>query len=220
MNTKLYSLISQHCYSTSQTAKNSYDCAQYVCNNNIIGDVVECGVAAAGNFGLMLLGCKDINHTRKFWGFDSFQGIQLAGKKDTLQAGIGAITHNVNVPEEDLLVSSGITVNSKDSVIANLKSWQLYDNIELVEGWIQHSLQSVIDRITSISILRLDMDIYAPTKFALEHLFPKISQGGVVIIDDWELDGARIACQEYFDNIKYVPLYMDIPESTPKYFYK
>ena len=220
MNKELYKAIGQNCYSTLQTAKNSYDCAQYVCKNNIPGDIVECGVAAAGNFGLMLLGCKDLNYTKKFWGFDSFQGIQLAGKRDTLQAGIGAITHDVNVPEESLLVSSGITVHSKASVVHYLNSWGLYDNVELVEGWIQNTLPSVVDQIKSISILRLDMDIYAPTKFALEHLFPKISPGGIVIIDDWELDGARIACQEYFESISYTPTYLSIDESTPKFLYK
>jgi O-methyltransferase len=221
MNSYLYSVIAKYCFSTSETAKNSYDSAQYVCNNNIDGDIIECGLASGGNFGLMLLACKELNIHKKSWGFDSFQGIQLAGKKDTLQAGIGKITHNVDVPEEELLISSGITSHSKNEVIENLKFWNLYDdNIELVEGWIQNSLLPVINYIDKISILRLDMDVYAPTKFALEHLFPKLNKNGVLIIDDWELDGCRIACEEYFDTIKYTPHYMEIPNSTPKYLYK
>jgi O-methyltransferase len=210
-------------YSTKETQQHSFDMGKYVIDNNIKGDIVECGVAAAGNFGAMIFGCltKPEGKERKYWGFDSFEGIQLAGKKDTLQAGIGLITHDVNVPDEDLLVSSGITSHTKEYVESNLKDWGLDDlNIKLVEGWVQHTIPKVIKEIKSISILRLDMDIYAPTKFTLEQLYPLITKGGVIIIDDWELDGARIACEEYFSENNIKPELLSIPNSSPLYFFK
>lgn len=78
--------------------------------------------------------------------------------------------------------------------------------------------KEVIDKIEAISILRLDMDIYEPTKFVLEKLYPKMSNGSVLIIDDWALKGARLACEEYFEEngINLEPL--TIEKSDPVYF--
>jgi O-methyltransferase len=223
---QMFDVVGNACYSTKETQQHSFDMGKMVADNNIEGDIIECGVAAAGNFASMMLGVLSSDNyiRRKFIGFDSFQGIQLAGKKDTVQAGIGAITHDVNVPEEQLLVSSGITVHPKQQVINNLSNWGLYGqiphDIDLIEGWIQNTLPSYEDKISKIAILRLDMDIYAPTKFTLEKLYPKIVKGGIIIIDDWALDGARIACEEYFkeNNINLEPL--TILNSTPVYFIK
>jgi|LauGreDrversion4_2_1035121.scaffolds.fasta_scaffold250998_2 O-methyltransferase len=218
-----YKDIGSVAFSTHETKYNSYNMGKYVSDNNIPGDIIECGVAAGSNFAFLMLGSKaSTNQTnRTCWGFDSFEGIQLAGKKDTEQPGLGKITHNVNVPDDDLLKSSGVTSIDKQTVIQNLTKWNLYDNVQLVEGWIQKTLtEELIKQIPSIAILRLDMDIYAPTKYALEKLFPLVSPGGVVIIDDWGLQGARSACNEYFDSIGFVPNYIKVPNSDPVYFIK
>jgi hypothetical protein len=222
---QIFDVVSGVVYSSKETQQHSFDMGKYVADNNIQGDVIECGVAAAGNFASMILGYLDSqNKTSKtFWGFDSFQGIQLAGKKDKEQAGIGAITHDVNVPVEQLLVSSGITVHPKQQVVSNLTSWQVLNSpnhkVELVEGWVQNSMtKEVVDGIESISILRLDMDIYEPTKFVLEKLYPKMSNGSILIIDDWALEGARLACEEYFEENGISLELKTIENSTPVYF--
>jgi len=44
--------------------------------------------------------------------------------------------------------------------------------------------KEVLDKIEAISILRLDMDVYELTKFVLEKLYPKMTNGSVLIIDD------------------------------------
>ena len=216
-------VIANALYSTKETQQSSYDLARYVVEKGIMGDIIECGVASAGNFATMILGANSLSQGqwRKFWGFDSFIGIQLAGKKDTQQAGIGEITHNTDVPYEDLLVSSGITAHSKENVLSNLATWGLENyNIELVEGWVQNSIPLVNDRIEQIAILRLDMDVYHPTKYCLDIWWDKISEGGVIIIDDWALDGVRIACDEFFAEKGINPKIHTVPNSTPTYFFK
>lgn len=62
------------------------------------------------------------------------------------------------------------------------------------------------------------MGKYDPTKHALEKLYPLLSIGGVLIIDDWELTGVRAACDEYFkgQNVEW----LSIENSTPKYLIK
>lgn len=214
MITEQLNKIGQRAYSTRETIQNSYDMGKYVTDNNIPGVIIECGLGAGSNFAAMMLGGGE---SRQYIGFDSFEGIQLAGKKDTAQAGIGAITHNVNVPESELLVSSGISSHSKNSVLDNLVEWGLGDYYVLFkEGWVQNTITD--NMFESIAIIRLDMDIYDPTKFALEKLYPLLSIGGVLIIDDWELDGVRLACDEYFEgkNVEW----LSIENSGPKYLIK
>jgi O-methyltransferase len=51
-----------------------------------------------------------------------------------------------------------------------------------------------------ISILRLDTDWYESTRHELEHLFPRLAKGGVLIIDDYgHWKGARQAVDEYLE---------------------
>jgi O-methyltransferase len=47
-------------------------------------------------------------------------------------------------------------------------------------------------------LLRLDTDWYDSTRHELVHLFPRLSQGGVLIIDDYgHWKGARQAVDDY-----------------------
>ena len=50
-----------------------------------------------------------------------------------------------------------------------------------------------------IALLRLDTDWYESTRHELIHLYPRLSQGGVLIVDDYgHWDGCRLAVDEYF----------------------
>ena len=184
--------------------------------------IVECGVAAGGNFAFMMLGALSANPStsKTFWGYDSFEGIQLAGSNDTEQAGIGAITHNTNVLASELLVSSGVTVHPIDEVNHNLSKWGLSQKVryKLIEGWVQNTMDSM--QPDKISVLRLDMDIYDPTIFVLRQLYDKISVGGFIIIDDWALKGVEVAVREFWEERGISPSIKTIKNSTPIYWVK
>jgi len=190
-----YKHILHHAYSTATTFDHSYWVGQEVVRKGLKGDIVECGIAAGANLAAMVLGLRAIGGKNKPYGYDSFEGIQLAGKNDTEQAGIGKIMHDVNVPESELLVSSGVTVHDELSVITNLTKWIGEVGWELVSGWVQHTIPN--DYHKSIAVLRLDMDVYDPTMHVLKHFYPIVESGGFVIIDDWGLTGVRKAVQEY-----------------------
>ena len=50
-----------------------------------------------------------------------------------------------------------------------------------------------------ISLLRLDTDFYESTKHELRHLYPLLSERGVLIVDDYgQWQGQRKAVEEYF----------------------
>ena len=51
-----------------------------------------------------------------------------------------------------------------------------------------------------LALLRLDTDWYESTLHELEHLYPRLATGGVLIVDDYgHWDGARRAVEEHFD---------------------
>lgn len=217
-----YPQITHACYSTKETQANSYQLGYEAEWHNIEGDIVECGIAAGGNFAFMMLGALSANPStsKTFWGYDSFEGIQLAGSNDTEQAGIGAITHNTNVLASELLVSSGVTVHPIDEVNDNLRKWGLSQKMryKLIEGWVQNTVDSM--QPDKIAVLRLDMDIYDPTIFVLRQLYDKISVGGFIIIDDWALKGVEVAVREFWQERGINPTIKTIKNSTPIYWVK
>ena len=179
-------------YSNINVFEHTYKIAKELFEQNIPGDIVECGVAAGSNFAQMIKASQDLQQSRLSWGYDSFQGIPFAGDKDTSQPGLP----NIDKSKLDKLESSGITVHDKRGVIENLTKWGVYsEDVRLVEGWFQDTLPTT--KPESIALLRLDGDLYSSTLVCLEHLYPLISKGGLVLIDDYELTGCHDAVHEY-----------------------
>ena len=187
-------------YSYQDTIQNTYDLTHRAITGGVLGDLVECGVAAGSQIGVMGLVCRKFNCKKKIYAFDSYEGIPLAGPKDTDQPGIGAVDPNRPLPSDlrELLKSSGITVHSLDSVKYNIGvRWGLdTSQFVFVKGWFQDTVP--VNTIDKIAVLRLDGDLYESTKVCLDHLHNKVQKGGYVIIDDYALDGAREAVLEFF----------------------
>ena len=170
-------------YSSWQTIELSYQFAKQMVDEGIAGDVVETGVACGNNFAAM---CAAGRHGV---GFDSFEGIPWAGPEDDQQPGMSEI------PKIREGISSGITSHSIEDGVKNMERWGIKD-YEFVKGWFKDTLP--VNTIEKISVLRLDGDLYESTWLALEHLYPKLSKGGILIIDDWNLSGCRKAFDNYF----------------------
>lgn len=196
-------MFCQVAYSYADTVYHSYNTAYNMAVLNFEGDFVECGVAMGSQIAAFQQALVDTNSThRKIWAFDSFEGIPLAGEFDTEQAGIGEITHDKFAPIEERLVSSGITSHGVDVVINNFNRWGLpLHNVEFVKGWFQHTIEPNAHRVGNIAILRLDGDLHESTLVCLQHLYPKVISGGIVIIDDYALTGCRVAVEQYFKAI-------------------
>lgn len=207
--------IFQYCYATEYTCYNTIDMVNYIINNNIKGDIIECGVAAGGQIALIKKVLNNREQVRNIIAFDSFEGIPYGIEgKDKEQAGIGYI------PDMDgRLESTGITVHSLENCMNNIKECVGdVNNITFIKGWFQDTLPTY--KPNKIALLRLDGDLYESTFVCLTYLFRSVSKSGVVIIDDYGLEGCRLACDEYFKMIKYKPKYIDIPNSTAKYLIK
>jgi len=89
---------------------------------------------------------------------------------------------------------------SLEDVRSNFEKAKLLDdNISFVKDDILKTLQDAAVLPEKISVLRLDTDWYESTKAELEVLYPRLSIGGVLILDDYgHWAGSKKAVDEYF----------------------
>lgn len=149
-----------------------------------MGDIVETGVNAGGSACVIMrfLMEYDACH-RKFWGFDSFSGFPTTAKEDGVW-GVGG--------------KKGDMAVSQETFEGNLMKWNAWDNSTIVvtKGYFSETLPR--SNVSSISLLRLDGDIFISTWDALVHLYPKVVPGGYVYVDDYgSFQGCREAVDRY-----------------------
>jgi len=163
-------------------------CVGSVLDDGVPGDFIETGVWRGGVTILMRGMLEAWGDTdRRVWVADSFQGLP-APDADAFPQDVG---HDMSdVPT--LAVSA-------DQVRANFQRYGLLDaQVQFLEGWFRDTLPRA--PIDQLAVLRLDGDMYESTMDALESLYPKLSVGGYVIVDDygaWE--PCRQACTDYRD---------------------
>lgn len=169
---------------------------RYVVQHNIPGDIVECGVWRGGSMQaaartLLAAGDKD----RHLYLFDTFEGMPPPTDKDLRRDG---------EPAADLLARQG--KERPIWAVATLEDVQKgfsqvpypEDRVHYVQGLVEETVPEKAPE--QIAILRLDTDWYASTRHELEHLYPRLVSGGVLLIDDygwWQ--GSRQAVDEFLE---------------------
>jgi O-methyltransferase len=157
----------------------------------IEGDVVECGVWRGGHIMLARWFAPD----RLCWLFDTFDGMPPPGPHDTKRSGITAQTMIARKPDKRMSRAS------YDEVIQSFENEGLLDmsKLRFVVGRVEDTLREPLNVPDKIALLRLDTDWYSSTKTELEILYPRLVQGGVLIIDDYgHWLGCQQAVNEYF----------------------
>lgn len=210
-NTMVLNDLIDRFYGSRASLEQVYNLSKKV--EGLPGDLVELGIAMGSGIAAMKFACPG----KTVWGYDSFKGIHLAGPNDTEQPGVGQITHDVN---GELLVSSGVTVHTREQVNTILFEYLKFkeEDFILVEGWVQHTLP--VMKPKKIALLRLDMDLYDPTFFALEELWDRIVPGGILLVDDGNLAGVVRACDDFFSDRGYAPMWKRKRGENPFYLVK
>jgi len=166
------------------TVAASYWLAKMCIEEGIPGDFVECGVFCGSQCAAMARAIMDSGETgRRVHLFDSFQGIPKPGPHDN---DIRPLLEGSAEP---------VSMQTVEQVRGHMERWGV-DPAMLVyhPGWFEDTVHNA--DVERIALLRLDGDLYSSTKVCIEHLYPKLGIGGWVIVDDWNLDGARKAVQE------------------------
>lgn len=174
---------------------------EYICNYNIPGAIVECGVwrggsamAAAGE--LLRIG----EATRDIYLYDTFAGMSEPSLFDECADGEEAINRFKSTLLPD--GSSDWCRASLEDVTQNmLATGYPIEKIHFIRGVVEKTIPKTIPE--QIALLRLDTDWYESTLHELEFLFPRLQKHGILILDDYgHWKGARKAVDEYFSKNK------------------
>ena len=188
------------CFCTYDGMDECYRSALDVLRRQVPGAFVECGVAAGGMAGCFAKAMLTAGDLRPFHLFDSFVGIPIAGPRDDCQPGIGPKIADDQAPLRERLRPSGIgPATSVEQVKTQMHVYGL-DDVEWIyhEGWFQDTLPTDAAALGPIALLHLDGDLYESTLPCLEWLWPLVSPGGTVLVDDYALTGPRLAVEDYF----------------------
>lgn len=169
----------------------------YVIDNDIPGSFVECGLWKGGSAMLMALTLVERGVKRNLFLFDTFDGMTAPTGADRDMHGRAASEYLEGKHGQALaeLVSARTTLTNVKEAIASTG----YDSrfVYFVPGDVGDTLQRT--QTLHISLLRLDTDFYDSTLAELVNLYPRVSRGGVVIVDDYgHWQGAKKAVDEYF----------------------
>jgi hypothetical protein len=194
----LWELVAPYTMTTTACVAVLADAVRHVIREDIGGAIVECGVWRGGSMmavakTLVEAGRDDVD----LYLYDTFEGMSAPTERDVHSSGRRAdeLLAADRDPETSVLWARAQLEDVRRAMA--LVPYPA-SRLHFVQGPIE---ETISDRAPSrIALLRLDTDWYASTKHELIHLYPRLAQGGVLIIDDYgSWRGAQEATDEYFD---------------------
>lgn len=166
---------------------NLENCIIDVLRRGVPGDLIETGVWRGGATIFMRAMLKSHGVTdRIVWAADSFAGLPRP-EPERFPVDAGDQHH-----ELDFLAIS------LDEVKTNFARFGLLDDqVRFLVGWFRDTLPTA--PIDQLAVLRLDGDMFESTIEALRALYPRLSVGGYVIVDDY---GAAPGCSKAIDDFR------------------
>ena len=167
--------------------ENFGSCIEQAIADGVPGDVIETGVWRGGAlvYAKAVLDAHGADD-RNVWVADSFQGVPPPDPE----------AYPADAGDEHWTASEYLAV-SVEQVRANFERYGLLDDrVRFLEGWFKDTLPDA--PIEQLAVMRLDGDLYQSTMEALEALYPRLSPGGFVIVDDHgAVEGCRLAVRDF-----------------------
>ena len=145
------------------------------------GSIVECGVFRG--FSLMSWAklssiLEPENLTRRIYGFDSFNGFPSVSSNDRTGSGIAEVGDFQTSSYDEL--TELLRVYDQDRFLGHIPKVQLIrgDASKTIPEFVQQN------RHLLVSMLFIDLDLYEPTKAALEHILPRMPKGSILAFDE------------------------------------
>ncbi len=145
------------------------------------GSVVECGVfkgAGLMSWALFSDMLEPVNLTRRIYGFDTFEGFPNVSEKDkNMLRNPGTGDLKAEVFDE---LCELISAYDKNRFLGHISK------VSLVKGDVTKTIPEFIEKNQHlvVSLLFLDMDLYEPTKAAIEYFVPRMPKGSVIAFDE------------------------------------
>jgi O-methyltransferase len=169
---------------------------RHVTKHRIPGAIVECGVWRGGSMqaaARTLLSAGDTE--RELYLFDTFEGMPPPTDRDKRRDGEAAADLMAR-QEKDRPIWAVATLDDVQEGFSHVPYPE--ERVHYVQGLVEETIP--VGAPEEIAILRLDTDWYESTKHELEHLYPRLARGGVLLIDDygwWQ--GSREAVDEFLE---------------------
>lgn len=181
----LYRRIRAYTMCSNPRLRSLYQGVRYVLQENIDGDLVECGCARGGSAALIALTLRRYGSRRQVWLFDTFEGLPAPTSQD---------------PDYEIAkLITGEFVGTLQEVEALFQRLEIAEDARFVRGLFQNTLPAT--DIPKIALLHIDGDWYESVKACLENLYDKVSPGGIIQFDDYGYwKGARKAIDEFLAN--------------------
>lgn len=156
------------------------------------GDIAECGVWRGG----MSAGIAELlGNTRKYFLFDSFEGLPRAKEID----GHAAIEWQNNSKGDFFYDNCKAEMDFAQKAMSATGC-----QFELIKGWFNETL-SHFKHSDNIALLRLDGDWYESIYDSMKYLYPLVKKDGLIIVDDYySWDGCSKAIHDYLSSISSV----------------
>ncbi|MFT4096330.1 MAG: TylF/MycF/NovP-related O-methyltransferase [Rhodoblastus sp.] len=170
---------------------NVFQSINYIARNRIQGCAIESGCFLGGIAIFMGLMRRHLQIDLPIILLDTFCGPPV-GTADTF---LGRAIRTIKpLPNYELTI--------KQHIMRHLDS---LDGYTFVKGEVETTIPAL--EVGDVALLRLDTDFYSSTSTALNHLYPKLVSGGVVIVDDYgTFKGARTATEDYLATLERKPL--------------
>ena len=200
----LYERCADHTLLSIERMYALHKATQYIIRNDIVGDIVECGVWQGGSAMLTALTMMQMGQTaRQIYLYDTYAGMSEPAHIDVSFEGEDARKH---WERNRRGATNKWCYAPLHQVRANLgQTGYPPANLIFVEGRVENTLPARLP--SPIALLHLDTDWYESTYHELVHLYPTLSPKGVLILDDYgHWQGARRAVEQYFDEQGICPL--------------
>lgn len=181
-----------HTYVNANALDNIHECLDIIKNENIEGDIIDCGVLRGGTSILMAGISKYLNMNKHIFVADSFEGLPTPSEEDGVFA--KELWYRFT---DDLDLFNLKCIASIEDVKSNFKKYDLLsEQIIFLQGWFSETL-SKIDQSVKFSLIRIDVDWYSSTMDVLLNIYKNLTVGGFIIIDDYNLIGCKNAVDEF-----------------------
>jgi O-methyltransferase len=154
------------------------------------GDICEFGVAQGATSKLLASEIMPLTE-RKFWLFDSFEGLPAPSKEDRL-------IHDIfKLGTMDKY--EGTMASPESEVLGKLASVDFpRDRIKIKKGWVKDAIKSG-ELPRQVAFAYVDFDFYDPIKDALAFLDTRMPAGGRIVVDDYGFfsEGAQLAVDQF-----------------------
>jgi O-methyltransferase len=194
--TALFADCHQYTMTSPERMYALFKAVEYVVRNRVPGDLVECGVWKGGSTMMMALALAHFGDTtRTLYLYDTFAGMPAPGEQDLDYKGRHSASTWERMQREG---HNEWCYSPLDEVKRNVaRTGYPADRVVYVQGKVEDTIPGT--RPERTALLRLDTDWYASTRHELEHLYPGLVPGGVLVLDDYgNWKGARQATDEYF----------------------